>query len=436
MLLDVDLLRDGSVSTMWREGAADTCSLPRTALLAEAIEIFRAYPELRLLTIVDGEDRPVGVVRELDVRGILFNPFGHALMQNPSFGGSLDALIRPCVTAEADLPTETLLDTYAGAGHEGLVLTRAGRFHALIDAAAFARLAAERERTIAAARSARAAALDEAGRAFTAEVGALVADLSRVAGDIGAVASALVSRANSSRQDAASVAAAATQTVDALGQIAARGRALSATLASIAANTASAATIRRDAQVAMTRAGERVAALARSAAAIDDMLQLIQTIARQTNLLALNAGIEAARAGTAGEGFAVVASEVKSLASQTSVTARHVGSRVDDMHALIDEVIAGHRQLAGAMDAIACTAQQIETALAQQTDATRVIAINVGQSVDAGGAIGMRTQAISTQAAAVGEEAAALERLSQTLAGSTARLRGRARAFVELTAAL
>ncbi|MGR6328230.1 methyl-accepting chemotaxis protein [Sphingomonas sp. XXL09] len=436
MLLDVNLIRDGSVSTLLRDGAADTCSLKRTASLADAIALFRTYPDLRLLAIVDAEERPVGVVRELDVRGILFNPFGHALMQNPSFGGSLDALIRPCAKAEADLPPDALLTTYARSGSEALILTRAGRFHAVVDAAGFARLAAERDRILTAERSARAARLDEAGRAFTAEVTALTAELSRIAGDIGAVASTLVARAGASRQDAASVATAATQTVHALEEIAERGRALSETLDNIAGNTASATTIRRHARAAMMHAGERVSALGASAVAIDDMLQLIQSIARQTNLLALNAGIEASRAGTLGQGFAVVASEVKSLANQTTVTARDVGGRVDGMQALLGEVIAGHRQLEQAMEAIASTAQQIELALDHQAEATRVIAVNVCDSVEAGGDIGERTQTISAQAAAVEEDAAALERLSQTLAGSTATLRGRAQAFVDLTSAL
>ncbi|WP_447412248.1 methyl-accepting chemotaxis protein, partial [Clostridium perfringens] len=145
-----------------------------------------------------------------------------------------------------------------------------------------------------------------------------------------------------------------------------------------------------------------------SAAAVDDMLQLIQSIARQTNLLALNAGIEAARAGDAGRGFAVVASEVKSLASQTAATAKDVGARVEDMYRLLGDVVDSQRHAQRAMDAIAGLGQSIETAIGEQSDATRVIAHNVDQSVVAGTDISDRTRAISDQAVAVGDDAVRL----------------------------
>ncbi len=76
-----------------------------------------------MLAIVDAQRRPVGVIRERDVRTILFNPFGHALMQNPSIGGSLTTLIRPCGTADAGLDADALVLAYLDAGGDGLVLT-------------------------------------------------------------------------------------------------------------------------------------------------------------------------------------------------------------------------------------------------------------------------------------------------------------------------
>lgn len=434
MFLDLDMLRDGSISSRGRDELGDLRSLRRTASLAQAIEQFRAFPDLRLLAIVDEYDRPVGVVRELDVRGILFNPFGHALMQNPSFGSSLDVVIRPCVCVETDLPPETILAAYARQGGDGLVLTRNGRFAAMMDADAIAALAAKREAALAAERDARAARVRAAGEAFTAEVTALATELAGIGGDIGSVAALLARRAGVSHGDAASVAAAAIQTAQALDEIAGRGHALSAALDRIGENTVAARQMRIGARDAMRDAGDRIEALANSAAAVDDMLQLIQSIARQTNLLALNAGIEAARAGEVGRGFAVVASEVKSLASQTAATAKDVGARVDGMHALLREVVEGQRAAQRAMDAIAGLGQSIEQAIGEQSDATRIIADNVDHSVAAGTDISHRTRAISDEAAAVGEDAMRLEGLSETLSDTTTRLRMRAQAFVELTA--
>ncbi|MCE3519077.1 hypothetical protein LXJ58_30465, partial [Escherichia coli] len=121
---------------------------------------------------------------------------------------------------EADLPSETILAAYARTGGDGLVLTRAGRFVALMDADAFARLAAEREATLAAEREMRAVRIRAAGDAFTAEVATLADEMGRIGDDIGAVAALLARCAGDSRDDAVSVAAAAVQTAQALDEIA------------------------------------------------------------------------------------------------------------------------------------------------------------------------------------------------------------------------
>ena len=431
MFFDLQLLREGSISAAARPRGDGRC-LPRSATLAAAIDLFRGSPDLRLLAIVDDARRPVGVIRETDVRSILFNPYGHALMQNPSIGGSLDAVIRPCGTADVSLSIDALLAAYLRARSEGLVLTQGDTFHSVMDAMAFERLAAERQIEMAAEREARAARIDAAGQAFTADVAILAGELAEAAARIGSMASLLVDRAGASRDDAASVAGATGQMVTALDAIAGLGRSLAATLDGIAEDTAAADDVRRHARGAMQVAGERVARLVDSAAAVDDMLRLIQGIAAQTNLLALNASIEAARAGDVGRGFAVVANEVKTLASQTGAAAKDVAARVAGMHHLLAEVVGGHRVLDTAMATIADTGLSIERALERQSGATRQIAVNVEQSAGAGGDIGARAEAISGQSAALGDDAVALGQVSRVLADTTARLRTRAQAFVAL----
>lgn len=56
-----------------------------TAPLRAAIEAFRCNAKLRLLPVVDAQCRPVGALFEQDVREILYNPYGHALLDNPAF---------------------------------------------------------------------------------------------------------------------------------------------------------------------------------------------------------------------------------------------------------------------------------------------------------------------------------------------------------------
>ena len=436
MLFDIDLLRNGAFGGVQASVKGEGVCLIHTASLAQAVDMFRQSPDLRLLAIVDAQRRPVGVIRERDVRTILFNPFGHALMQNPSIGGSLTTLIRPCGTADAGLDADALVLAYLDAGGDGLVLTRDGVFDSVVDATAFERLSIQRRTQVMTDREARAARIDAAGKAFTADVAHLAAELAEAAERIAAMAGLVVTRAGASRRDAASVAGATGQMVTALTDIAELGRTLATTLDGIGGQTARAAALRSDARVAVIAAGDRVTRRGEKATAVDDMLRLIQTIASQTNLLALNAAIEAARVGEAGRGFAVVASEVKMLAQQTGTAAKDIAARVADMHGLLGDVVGGHRTLEATMAAIADTGVAIEQAVAAQQGATRRIASHVEQSAEAGHAIDDRARAISDQSAAIGDDVSGLEAVSRTLAESTGRLQSRARSFVQLTASL
>lgn len=436
MLFDIDLLRNGAFGGVQASVKGEGVCLIHTASLAQAVDMFRQSPDLRLLAIVDAQRRPVGVIRERDVRTILFNPFGHALMQNPSIGGSLTTLIRPCGTADAGLDADALVLAYLDAGGDGLVLTRDGVFDSVVDATAFERLSIQRRTQVMTDREARAARIDAAGKAFTADVAHLAAELAEAAERIAVMAGLVVTRAGASRRDAASVAGATGQMVTALTDIAELGRTLATTLDGIGGQTARAAALRSDARVAVIAAGDRVTRLVEKATAVDDMLRLIQTIASQTNLLALNAAIEAARVGEVGRGFAVVASEVKMLAQQTGTAAKDIAARVADMHGLLGDVVGGHRTLEATMAAIADTGVAIEQAVAAQQGATRRIANHVEQSAEAGHAIDDRARAISDQSAAIGDDVSGLEAVSRTLAESTGRLQSRARSFVQLTASL
>lgn len=428
------VLRSAAASADRYQG--DRSSIGRDARLIDAIESFRNRPDLRLLIVVDADGRPVGAIRELDVRSILFNPYGHALMMNPSFGGTLDTLIRDCPQAESGLSSAAMLDAYAAVpGAEGLILTRAGRFERTLDARDIVCMAAARETELARAGSVRSARIDEEGRAFSTDVGELVSALAEIAAQVDALARQLGERAADTSTDATSAARGAEATAIALCEIADRGRELTATLDGIAGATSEARRIRADADATVALAGGRMAALADSAGTIDDMLTLIQEIAARTNLLALNAGIEAARAGEAGRGFAVVATEVKSLARQTGQTAQEIADRIAAAHELLGDVVRGHGEIDAAIAAIGRTSTAIDAAVAAQTAATRAIAAEVGHSVDASGEVGRRVGAISEDAASLGGDARALRGLSGALARAAGRLRDRADGFVCFAAA-
>ena len=406
------------------------------AHMSEVIDLFRGNPQLRALAVVDGERRPIGIIRARAVRELLFCPFWFSLMQNPTIGGSIASMIEPCATADVARSTTDLLRIAAqSAGQQELILVDAGRFVETLDGGQLAKLAMLREVELAQERAARATHIDDVGRQFRQDIAALTVTLSETATRVEAVAGTLSDRAQQTGRDAVTVAGATAQTLAGLQDLGDRGHALAATMTRIVEDGSRARAVRGDAHIKIKQASERAAALKAASQSIEQMLALIIDMASRTNMLALNAGIEAARAGEAGRGFAVVASEVKTLASQTRTAAGDIAQYVDRIRDIVGQVAAGFDEVERAIDANNGFSDAIDRAVDGQSATTLTIASYVEQAVFAGREIDARVREIGHGAIAVGDGAQTLGRLSAGLTEAAQSLHQRAQRFVEAVAA-
>ena len=135
----------------------------------------------------------------------------------------------------------------------------------------------------------------------------------------------------------------------------------------------------------MREAVESMRAIRSGSERVHDIIGVIDGIAFQTNILALNAAVEAARAGENGRGFAVVAAEVRTLALRSGAAAREIkalisassgqvesgASRIDEVGALLSDVVAGIGRVAGSVRSITSAAEQQSQGLIEMTEAIR-----------------------------------------------------------------
>lgn len=391
-------------------------SLTTTSSLADAVALFQADTDLRLLPILNFSDRPVGAIFEKDIRKLLLNPFGHALLQNPTFNSDIESFLRPCPTHEVTDNIGALVDHYRRAdGREGMILTRGGRLYATLSNRRLLLLAADREHEEAKMRLARAERIENAGQRFETQAAALAQQMVQLSNSVQRLAEATVDRANIAGNRAAAVASAAVQTRDSMGIVSMRGQGLAKAFAGIesalsASRTAAHTTVER-----VSCGGQRARNLLEAAQSIDAVMNLVNDIAGTVNLLSLNATIEAARAGEAGRGFAVVAGEIRTLSDQTHEATQRIAIQIEALRSGVSAMVGDYQEVEAAIGTMVESSTSIDQAITQEADTTRLIATSVGEASSASNMIEESVSAIVQSVRSASTSARELDSLANQL---------------------
>lgn len=119
--------------------------------VTEMLEAFRAHKEQSIFPLLDPADRPLGVVRERDVKDFVYLQYGRDLLQNKAYAKRLTQFARRCPIADIGASVEKILETYAIAGEsDGVLITDEDRYLGFLTADSLLRLV--NEKNIAAAR--------------------------------------------------------------------------------------------------------------------------------------------------------------------------------------------------------------------------------------------------------------------------------------------
>ena len=414
------------------EAALITEAIVDGAGLREVIALFRTRPDLEALPVVDSADRPIGAVLERDIRRLLLNPYGHALLQNPTLYHQLDSFIRAVPIAEIDAGLGHFFALISeGAGHDALILTEQGRFRGAIGGRTLLRMAADRETMIAAARQARLRRIAEASSAMRAEAGLMSREIASASAKLENAARDMHQRANAAGAKGLSVMAAAAQAADNVGEIATQGHQLARELVDLGREVAEARASTARVGELIEDGGQRARQLSETTREIGEVVGTIDQIARRINLLALNATIEAARAGESGRGFAVVAAEVKALAQQARDAAQQIATRIMGVRSSASSVAAGHAGMEAAIGALDGLSSTIDDAAARNGAASQRISANVRDAAHANDHIRLQAAEISATANETVAGSQAMIGIAHSLTMGSDRLQERFGRFLE-----
>ena len=399
--------------------------------LAEAVTLFQSDTDLRLLPIVDPSDRPVGAIFEKDVRRLLLNPFGHALLQNPTFGAEIEPHIRPCPILEITDDFAVLIDHYRRAdGREGMILTRHQRLYATVSNRRLLLLGAEREKRDGQERLKRADRIARAGSSFETNAAAIATQMVQLSNSVQRLAEATVDRSTIAGNRAAAAAAAAVQSRDSMAVVADRGHSLARAFSGIEfALTSSRATARSTVE-RVSSGAQRARGLLDAAHSIDAVMNLVNDIAGTVNLLSLNAAIEAARAGEAGRGFAVVATEIRALSDQTAEATGRISNQVEALRNGVVAVAGDYELVEKAIADMVERSAEIDSAIIDEADTTRMIANSVGEASGATHDIEESVSAIVQSVRSAGSSARELDSLANQLRQGAVALEGQVADFL------
>jgi len=99
-------------------------TIPKDAELADVIGMFGQHSEVNLFPVVDANLEPCGIIRERDLKEIIYHPHGHALLANKKLFGNLHRYISRCPVADINCNADAMLAVFAnGQNKDGVILT-------------------------------------------------------------------------------------------------------------------------------------------------------------------------------------------------------------------------------------------------------------------------------------------------------------------------
>lgn len=120
-------------------------TISASASLSEALALLGRNPSRTFIIVLDSDQRPVGLIREQDVKGYLYNPYGRDLLSNASYRKSVMTVLSRCPVVDIYSPIERLVESYVqDQGDEGVIVLRDMKYAGFLDSRTLLNIISER----------------------------------------------------------------------------------------------------------------------------------------------------------------------------------------------------------------------------------------------------------------------------------------------------
>ena len=118
--------------------------------MAKVYQAFRAHKEHGFLPIVDDRHQPIGIIREIDLRDVIYSRYGKDLLHNKALHRGLLDFLRPCPVCDINTEAERILEIFSQAvDPPGILLVDDFEYVGVLSAASLLRVINEKNLALA-----------------------------------------------------------------------------------------------------------------------------------------------------------------------------------------------------------------------------------------------------------------------------------------------
>ncbi|MBK1706992.1 GGDEF domain-containing protein [Halochromatium glycolicum] len=129
--------RDDTGPELVRSQLEQPPPLPVDAPMQQVFDWFREHVEHSYFPVLNAYGRPLGLLRERDIKRFTYSSYGRELLSNRALKKSLADFLTPCPTVDISASAELILEVYAASDQPpGVIVTKDWRYHGFLSQAA------------------------------------------------------------------------------------------------------------------------------------------------------------------------------------------------------------------------------------------------------------------------------------------------------------